>query len=163
MHFRVAQQADLPLIVDIYNSTIPGRMVTADTEPVSVESRIHWFLEHSPDKRPLWLVCNSNNDILGWASFSDFNSRPAYRITAEISIYLKSTARQQGLGTQVLAKALAQAPQLGIENVVGLIFAHNEPSLRLFRKAGFEQWGYLPEVALLDGTKRSVVILGKKV
>ncbi len=47
---------DLPTIVEIYNSTIPGRMVTADTEPVTVESREKWFHEHSPTFRPLWIM-----------------------------------------------------------------------------------------------------------
>lgn len=41
-----ACKEDLPDIVDIYNSTIAGRMVTADLEPVTVESRIPWFEAH---------------------------------------------------------------------------------------------------------------------
>lgn len=43
---------DLPAIAAIYNETIAGRMVTADLEPVTVESRLKWFDEHSPDFRP---------------------------------------------------------------------------------------------------------------
>jgi len=39
MTLRDATEVDLPAIVDIYNSVIPGRMVTADLEPVTVESR----------------------------------------------------------------------------------------------------------------------------
>ena len=42
---RYASEADLPAIVAIYNSTVPSRMVTADTEPVTVESRLAWFRE----------------------------------------------------------------------------------------------------------------------
>lgn len=34
---RDAVEADLPAIVDIYNARIPGRMATADAEPVTVE------------------------------------------------------------------------------------------------------------------------------
>ncbi|CAN5380241.1 hypothetical protein BH11PSE11_BH11PSE11_26510 [soil metagenome] len=36
---RLARLEDLPAIVAIYNSTVASRQVTADTEPVSVESR----------------------------------------------------------------------------------------------------------------------------
>ncbi|MGL4854524.1 MAG: GNAT family N-acetyltransferase, partial [Lentisphaeria bacterium] len=43
---------DLPQIVDIYNSTVASRMVTADTHTISVESRIQWFHNHTPDKYP---------------------------------------------------------------------------------------------------------------
>ena len=42
---RDADMFDLPVIVDIYNSTIASRMVTADFEPISVENRIQWFNE----------------------------------------------------------------------------------------------------------------------
>jgi hypothetical protein len=44
---RAATRNDLPQIVAIYNATIPTRMVTADTEPVSVESRVSWCQEHT--------------------------------------------------------------------------------------------------------------------
>ncbi|HKG69108.1 MAG TPA: hypothetical protein VKA92_09585, partial [Segetibacter sp.] len=52
---------DLPKIVEIYNSTVASRMVTADTEPVSVESKRNWFKAHSPDKRPLWVIKDESN------------------------------------------------------------------------------------------------------
>ncbi|GAE28513.1 putative phosphinothricin N-acetyltransferase [Halalkalibacter wakoensis JCM 9140] len=56
VRFRDADLEDLSVIVDIYNSTIPSRMVTADTEPITVNDRLQWFEEHSPTKRPLWVV-----------------------------------------------------------------------------------------------------------
>ena len=62
--FRDATYNDLKKIVEIYNSTIPSRMVTADTEEVSVESRVKWFEEHSPDKRPLWIAENPEKIII---------------------------------------------------------------------------------------------------
>eukprot|EP01032_Pedospumella_encystans_P026255 gene26255-29655_t len=49
---RIATLTDLPTIVAIYNSTIASREVTADTEPVSVESRLAWFHEHTPPAAP---------------------------------------------------------------------------------------------------------------
>ncbi|MCC8133486.1 MAG: hypothetical protein LUG96_14305 [Tannerellaceae bacterium] len=48
--YRNAIRTDLPEIVAIYNSTVPSRIVTADTKPVTVESRIAWFEEHTPEK-----------------------------------------------------------------------------------------------------------------
>ena len=39
MQIRDATIQDLPAIVDIYNSTVPTRLVTADTEPVLAGSR----------------------------------------------------------------------------------------------------------------------------
>src|SRR5690606_27619722 len=54
--FREANYADLNRIVEIYNTTIASRMVTADLEPVSVESRNNWFYEHNAKHRPLWIL-----------------------------------------------------------------------------------------------------------
>lgn len=48
--YRNAELSDLEKIVEIYNTTVASRMVTADTEPISVESRMQWFNEHSPEK-----------------------------------------------------------------------------------------------------------------
>lgn len=84
--YRDASIEDLPVIVDIYNSTIPSRMVTADTKPVTVEERLAWFKEHNTSKRPLWVV-EYEDEICGWVSLQSFYGRPAYNATAEISIY----------------------------------------------------------------------------
>ncbi|PLZ03725.1 N-acetyltransferase [Burkholderia sp. WAC0059] len=159
--FRDATLDDLPAIVEIYNATVPSRQVTADLEPVSVESRLPWFRAHGPDTRPLWVVEEAGR-VVAWLSFSDFYGRPAYRHTAEVSIYLAEAARGKGLGRQLLAAALEAAPRLRIDTVLGFVFGHNEPSLRLFRRFGFEPWGTLPRVAVLDGVERDLVILGKR-
>jgi len=161
--FRNATPEDLPRIVEIYNSTIPSRMVTADTENVSVESRQQWFNEHNPETRPLWLIEDLQNNTLGWVSFSSFYGRPAYNGTVEISIYMDESCRGKGFGKKVLQYCIDNAGKFGVKTLLGFIFLHNEPSLKLFRHFGFEDWGMFPDVAVLDGVERSVVILGKRI
>lgn len=163
MKFRNALQTDLPVIVDIYNSTIGSRMVTADTEPVTVKSRQQWFDDHTPGKHPLWIVEDDNKTIIGWVSFQAFYGRPAYDATAEISIYIDPLQRGKGFGKNILQYCIDKAPSFKIKTLLGFIFAHNTPSLQLFLKLGFEEWGDLKNVALLDGIERSVKILGKRV
>ncbi|MCG9024679.1 N-acetyltransferase family protein [Laribacter hongkongensis] len=158
---RPARAADLPGIVSIYNSTVPLRTVTADTEPVSVASRQAWFDAHHPDHHPLWVVEDAEGQLLGWASLSPFYGRPAYAATAEVSIYLAGPARGHGLGRWLLDYVMARSPALGIRTLLGFIFSHNPASLALFARAGFASWGELPDVAELDGTRRSLSILGR--
>ena len=80
IRFRDAGNDDLQFIVDIYNSTIPGRMVTADTEAVSVEDRLAWFREHNPEKRPLWIVEYEGEPCAAGLVFSLFTEdRPLMR------------------------------------------------------------------------------------
>lgn len=163
LNYRDASLSDLGKIVEIYNSTIASRLVTADTEPISVESRLQWFNNHHSDKRPLWVIEDQTNEIIGWVSFQSFYGRPAYDATAEMSIYMDENQRGKGLGKQILHYCITQAPQYGIKTLLGFIFAHNEPSLKLFQHFGFEEWALLPNIAELDGQERSLKILGKRI
>ena len=137
-------------------------MVTADTEPVSVESRVSWFEEHTPAFRPLWVV-EVEGQIAAWLSFSSFYGRPAYHKTAELSAYVHQLFRRRGIGSYLLTQALAQAPVLKVDTLLGFIFGHNEPSLALFRRFGFSRWGELPKVAALDGIERDLIIVSRRV
>ncbi len=161
--YRNASLDDLKGIVCIYNSTISTRMVTADTEPVTVESRLAWFHEHNPVNRPLWVVENEQQEILGWVSFQSFYGRPAYEATVEISIYLDQSQRGKGFGKEILQYAINAAKTFGVKTLLGFIFAHNEPSLQLFSYFGFEEWARLPDIAILDGVERSLKIVGKRI
>jgi phosphinothricin acetyltransferase len=160
---RDALAADLPGIVAIYNATIPGGMVTADTSPVSVEERGAWFRSHTPDRRPIWVVEDEAGVVCAWLSFTDFHPRPAYHPTAEISVYVADAHRCRGLASSLLRQAIERAPALGLRVLVGLIWGHNEPSLRLFGRHEFLRWGHLPRVALLCGVERDLVIVGRRV
>jgi phosphinothricin acetyltransferase len=159
---RDAEHADLPTIVDIFNASVASRSANAELQPVKVSDREAWFAAHSPDKYPLW-VAENDQQIVGWIGLLPFLPRPAYHITAELSIYLAPAMQGRGLGTWMLGELLAACPRLGIANVVSLVFAHNTASLRMNEKLGFERWGYLPAVTELDGVRRDVVILGRAI
>jgi len=155
---RLATEADLPRIVEIYNSTIDSAMATADTEKVSVASKREWFSKHSKN-RPIFVEEDDKN-VVAWVSFESFYGRPAYHLTAEISIYIDLRYRGQGMGFKLLDDSITLSPSLGLKNLVAYIFSHNHISLQLFRKHGFQQWGELPEVAEIDGNLYSLSILG---
>src|SRR5246127_4200209 len=160
MIIRDAVEADLPAIVEIYNATVPTRMVTAELEPTTVEARLQWFREHSPEQYPFW-VAELEGRVIGWLDFKKFLPRCAYRGTAEISVYVDEEFRRRGVGQRLLEEAIDRAPSLGITAMVGLIFGHNEPSLKLFERLGFERWGFFPGVAQLDGVERDLVVMGQ--
>jgi L-amino acid N-acyltransferase YncA len=91
---RDAVERDLPEIVDIYNAAIPGRLATADTEPVTVESR----------------------------RFQSFYGRPAYHATAEVSVYVAPHHQRHGIGRALLADAVDAAPRLALKTLLGFVF-----------------------------------------
>lgn len=161
MAIRHASDRDLARIVDIYNAAIPSRRSTADTEPVTTDARHDWFQQHQADRRPLW-VWEEAGHVAAWVSFEDFYGRPAYRHTAELSIYVAPEYQRRRLGAKLLGEALKQAPELGIKSLVGYVFSHNEGSIQLLTSAGFEEWGRLPNVAEMDGNEYSLSIMGKR-
>jgi len=159
---RPAGKDDLPAIVAIYNAAVATRLSTADTEKVTIESKKDWFQKHTPDRRPIF-VHEADDEIVAWVSYQPFYGRPAYDHTAEISIYISPRHQGGGIGRQLLQKSIEIAPKLGIKTLIGFIFSHNEPSLRLFKSFGFRQWGMLPDIAEMDGTEYSLSILGKRI
>ncbi len=130
---RSALVSDLPLIVETYNTTIPGRMVTADTEPVTLESRKLWFSELSPQSRPIWVI-EHQDMVCGWVSFQSFYGRPAYNSTAEFSTYIHADYRGKGLDSFLLDRAMKAFPELQIKILLGFILGHNTPRLALFER-----------------------------
>ena len=159
--FIIAQSSDLKKIVSTYNSTIASRLVTADLVEVTVESKIEWFNSHSPEKRPLWLIYHDNKYV-GWMSFTSFYGRPAFDGTVELSIYLENEFRGKGIGKICLQKAFEVSKGLNIKTLLGFIFDHNEPSLNLFYKMGFEKWAHLPKIANMIDDERGLIIVGKR-
>ena len=158
---RIATINDLPAIVEIYNGTISGRMATADLVPIDVEARRPWFEEHDYRRHPIWVEVRKAV-VIGWLSLGPFYRREAWDRTAEVSVYVNAAYRRQGVATSLLSHAIGCARGLGLSNLMGLIFAHNNPSRLLFDRLGFEVWGQLPGVTELDGIGRDVVIMGLK-
>lgn len=159
-----ADHHDLIAVLDIYNQSIAGKQATANLVPVTTTERADWFEEHITNpNRPIYVVKTQKGDssiIVAWGSFSDLYARTAYHISSEISIYLHNDYHRKGLGSLLAQWMLTQASSLGIRNIIALIFAHNTPSLGLFRKLGFEQWGYMPQVCDMQGFIADVVMLG---
>lgn len=159
---RIAEPRDLPALVAIYNAAIPGRMATADTEPVTVGQREEWFASFDPASRPLW-VLETDGGVVAWLSFRSFYGRPAYGHTVETGIYVAPGHQRQGHAGRLLSHAIGEAPGLGIRTLLALVFAHNEASVSLFARHGFAGWGKLPRVAELDGIERDLLIMGRRV
>lgn len=163
MLVRDATEDDLPAIISIYNEAIPGRSATADTEPVTVESRRDWFAKHEPTRRPLW-VAEFDGQIVAWIGLSSFyGGRPAYDATAEVSMYIKSEYQNRKLGRELMQRMIEACPRLGVTTLLAMYFDHNIASKRMCEALGFEQAGHLQNIANLDGASRGLIISALKV
>lgn len=159
LELRIARLEDLPAIVGIYNASIPGQRSTADLEPVTVESRMAWFVMHAPERRPIW-VADRGGEVVGWLSFSDYYGRPAYASTVEVGVYVAPDAQGAGVARALVSHAIAEAPRLGVRTMLWITFAVNDASVALAERFGFARWGLLPKVTELSGVRRDIAILG---
>jgi L-amino acid N-acyltransferase YncA len=147
--------------VAIFNAAVPAG-VTAETGPVSVESRRAWFEEHRPGKYPLWVEVR-DGVIAGWLSVSQYYRQSAYDATGEVSVYVEPSYQRLGIATSLVKLAIETAPRLGLKTLVGYVWAHNEASIKLFESLGFERWGRLPDIAVVNGKPVDTVILGRHI
>jgi phosphinothricin acetyltransferase len=160
---RIASSTDLPAIVEIYNDAVAQRFATADLAAVTPSSRRVWFDDHDPADFPIW-VLEQDGRVRGWCSLSAYRARRAALLgTAEISYYVARDAQRRGLGTALVRHAIVEAPRHGKRVLFGILLERNIASVRLLTNCGFELWGRLPDVALIDGELVSHVYYGRKV
>jgi L-amino acid N-acyltransferase YncA len=160
---HIADLADLPAIVSIYNQAIPSHRSTANITPVTVEGRKAWFLEHEPNQHPIF-VAEVYGRAAGWCSLSVYRpGRMALRFTSEMSYYIDNAYQRQGMGSALIRHALEACPSLGIKNVVAVVIDCNEASCKLLEKLGFQRWGHLPHVLDFDGQEFGEFYYGRRV
>lgn len=154
---RPATEADLPAILDIYNHAVLHSTATFDEEPRALEDQRRWLREHA---HPYAVVVAVSGDrVAGWASLSPFHARPAYRFTAEDSVYVHPEHRGRGIGGLLLAELLSLARGNGFHTVVARITGGNDASVRLHARLGFEHAGTEREVGYKFGQWLDVTVM----
>jgi phosphinothricin acetyltransferase len=150
-------ERDLPAVVRIYNEAIEERISTCDLEPVTVAARRSWF-ERFDDRHPLH-VAVAGGEVIGWSAIIPYDPKPGYTGAVEHSIYVAREARGAGLGRRLLEHLIVTGITHGHRCLLGRIFRHNDPSLVLHHRLGFEEVGTLPRIARLDGRPADVVLM----
>ncbi len=159
---RHATVEDLPEIIKIYNEAIKDGISTADSKVVTTEEKMEWFNEHD-ELHPI-LVKEYHGRIIAWISIQPFYANLfAYRHSARINIFIDKNFQGKKLGQQFLTEAIEEAKEHNIKTLLALIFADNIPSLKLFKKLGFKEWGNLSRVATIDKTDKDLLVLGIRI
>jgi len=140
---RPSQEPDLPAITAIYGHHVLHGSGTFETEPPTLADmrarRAEVLERHLP-----FLVAEEGGHIVGFAYCNWFKPRPAYRFSAEDSIYLAPDAHRRGLGRALLAELGAQAQAAGVRKLIAVIGdSANAGSIGVHRSVGFEQVGVL--------------------
>lgn len=159
---RIAQVGDIPRIDEIYNQAI-ALQATAHLEPLNKKERVDWLTQHDPEEFPVF-VAEIDSITAGWLSISPYRpGRMALRFTAEVSYYVDENYFRKGIATKLMEYALTQAAGLNIRQLFAIVMEHNIASIMLLKKFGFQQWGFLPDVADFDGEKCGQFYYGRSI
>ena len=140
---RPSQPGDLPAITAIYGHHVLHGTGTFETEPPDLPEMTQRRLDVLGKGLP-YLVAVSGDRIVGYAYCTWFKPRPAYRFSAEDSVYIAHDVKAQGLGRALLSELCAQAEKAGIRKLIAVIGdSNNLGSVGVHRAVGFTPVGVL--------------------
>ena len=142
---RPCTDADIPAVTAIYQHHVLHGTGTFEIEPpteTDMQSRKADVLSKSLP----YLVIEENAEVLGFAYCNWFKPRPAYRFSAEDSIYLSPLATGRGWGRLLLAELMIQAERAGVRKLIAVIGdSDNAGSIGVHRALGFTSVGVLTD------------------
>ena len=140
---RPSQPEDIPAIAAIYTHHVLNGTGTFEIEPPSQDDMANRRADVLSKGLP-YLVVADGNKVLGFAYCNWFKPRPAYRFSAEDSIYLAPEAHGQGLGRSLLTELMAQAEKAGVRKFIAVIGdSANAGSIGVHQSVGFAHVGVL--------------------
>lgn len=140
---RASLDADLPAINAIYGHHVLHGTGTFETDPPTLVEMAARRSDVLAKGLP-YLVAQANGQVVGFAYCNWFKPRPAYRFSAENSVYVAHDAHGRGLGRALLAELAAQAERAGVRKLIAVIGdSNNVGSVGVHRAAGFTDVGVL--------------------
>lgn len=155
MQIRQATAADAHRMAEIYNYFIDNTTITFEEQRVTAEEMAARIEKTRCAGMP-WLVIEHSGEIAGYAYAGPWNTRTAYRFTAEPSVYLAPDSAGKGLGYALYQALLAILKDKGIKNVLGVIALPNAASIGLHEAFGFTKVGEFSDVGYKLGRWISV-------
>jgi L-amino acid N-acyltransferase YncA len=158
---RPSTDADLSTITTIYAHHVLKGTGTFEVDPPSLDDMRTRRADVLSKGLP-WLVAAQEDVVVGYAYCNWFKPRPAYRFSAEDSIYLSPEAAGKGLGRTLLAELMAQAQRAGVRKLIAVIGdSANAGSIGVHQSAGFEHVGVLKSCGWKFDKWLDVVLMDK--
>ena len=148
--------SDWPDVSAIYLEGIATGNATFETLAPTWEQ---WDRSHLPSGR---LVARSGRTVAGWVALSRVSQRACYAGVAEMSVYVATWARGQGVGDALMKAGIKASEAAGIWTLQGAIFPENKASLRLCVANGFREVGYREKIGKREGKWRDTVVVERR-
>ena len=158
---RASQEADITAITAIYAHHVLHGTGTFEIDPPGSTDMAVRRADVLGKGLP-YLVAEQAGQVVGFAYCNWFKPRPAYRFSAEDSIYVADSARGQGVGRQLLHALACQAEAAGVRKLLAVIGdSANTGSIGLHRALGFTEVGVMRSVGWKHGAWRDIVLMEK--
>jgi L-amino acid N-acyltransferase YncA len=158
---RDATPADAAACAAIYAPYVTGTAVSFETEPPDAENlalRIVATLETHA-----WLVEERAGVVVGYAYATAYKSRPAYRWTCEVSVYVAPGQQRGGVGRSLYEALLGRLAGRGYRTAVASMTLPNPASSGLHAALGFRPVGVLRDVGWKAGRWHDVALLQRRI
>lgn len=147
MKIRRLEDSDIASCLDIYNYYIANTCFTLEEDSLTLDE----FKERCKSiksKYPYIVAENEQKEVIGYAYLSPFITRSAFRITADLSIYVSNKHINKHIGGLLLSKIEELALKSGITNIISIVTSTNETSKNFHERNGFILEGVIHDVAI---------------
>ena len=161
MKIRTALHSDVRSITDVFNYYIANTNARFEERPFTLENRLNWFEQFSPNTKHQLLVAEHQGNIVGFACSQPYRPSEAFADTVEVTIYLSSDVKGKGTGSALYQALMEELKLQGVHRALSGIALPNEASIALHKKFGFREVGVFDSYAKKNGSYISSVWLEK--
>ncbi|HAH43294.1 GNAT family N-acetyltransferase [Gimesia sp.] len=161
MNFRVRQIEldDLAGFREALTRVAAERKYLLTVEPPSLEN-MEAYVRHNIEQNHAQYVALVEQRIVGWADLIP-HARETVRHVARLGMGVLPECRGQGIGNQLLERAMAHAWEQGLKRLELEVFSTNEVALNLYRKHGYQVEGVKRFARCIDGEYQDIVVMGQ--
>ncbi|MDV5356264.1 GNAT family N-acetyltransferase [Enterobacter asburiae] len=159
MEIIQAEERHIPAIQQIYAYHVLHGCATFETQPPD-DAEMAFRLKRLQASGLPWFVAEVDGIVRGYCYLARYRERHAYRFTLEDSVYIDAACLGQGIGKELLSRAVAWAEASGFRQLVAVVGnSENAASLALHRSAGFTLTGTLRSVGFKHGRWLDTVMM----
>lgn len=161
-NIRASNESDIPAITAIYRHHVLHGTGTFEIDPPSEQDMTARRADVLSRGLPYLVAEGDDGRILGFSYANWFKPRPAYRFSAEDSIYVADCARGQGVGRLLLQALCDQAQAAGVRKLLAVIGdSANAGSIGVHRATGFSEIGVMRSMGWKFGRWLDIVLMEK--
>lgn len=156
MKVRPYISKDFIPVANIYQEGIATGIATFETE---VPDELNWNKKFIKDSI---FIAEKNSKIIGWCALSHISTREVYKGVAEVTVYISSKYRGQGIGKILLKHLISESEKNGFWTLQASIFSENKASIFLHETCGFRIVGSREKIAKRDHIWHDNVLMERR-